>query len=319
MTALRKCAGAMLMAWMLAAMPAPANAQLFGSRDDGETTVRLSQVEDQMRSLTGQIEQLNFQIRQLEEQIRRMQEDNEYRLQQLEGGTGKRSDAGSAGGASSLPGGVGSESYGAASGTLGQLPADVGSGDGAYGAAGGYGDAPAGGPLDLSALARGQGGGVAAGGGEATGGGAVAPGEGFGTSAGQVAAVSGGDPRSDYDASYSMILSGDYAGAQGGFERFLEAHPNDPLAANAQFWLGESHFARKQYRAAADAFLKSYTDYPDGTKVTDSLLKLGLSLKGLGQGEAACATFSELLSKYPGAPSAIRAEAQAQKQAGGCA
>ena len=87
-----------------------------------------------------------------------------------------------------------------------------------------------------------------------------------------------------------MMVAGDYAGAETGFRRFLETHPNDPLSANAQFWIGESLYARKKYRDAADAFLKGYTDYPDSSKVTDSLLKLGLSLKGLGQTEAACAT-----------------------------
>jgi tol-pal system protein YbgF len=136
---------------------------------------------------------------------------------------------------------------------------------------------------------------------------------------GQPSARSGGVPRDDYDTAYSMMVAGDYGGAEAGFKRFLATHPNDPLAANAQFWLGESLYARKQYREAADAFLKSYTDYPDSTKVTDSLLKLGLSLKGIGQKDAACATFSELLTKYPGAPTAVRAEAQAQSQASGCA
>ncbi len=331
------CAVAVMFAISL--IPAPASAQLFGSRDDSEAVVRLNQVEDQMRNLTGQVEQLNFQIRQLQDTIRRMQEDNEYRLQQLEQSGGKRSDAGSGGGnavAGSGPGTGGAESYGPASGTvngtLGQLPADAGSGDAEFAASGGYGqgqgqDQGAGtGPLDLSALARGQSGGFSGGGDPAVPGdigNAGLPGaEPSNAPSGTLdaASLSGvSSPRGDYDAAYAMVLSGDYAGAEAGFTRFLASHPNDPLAANAQFWLGESHFARKQYRDAADAFLKSYTDYPDSNKVTDSLLKLGLSLKGIGQNDAACATFSELLAKYPGAPTPIRAEAQAQQQSGGCA
>jgi tol-pal system protein YbgF len=294
---------AVAVALALALLPAPASAQLFGSRNDSEAAVRLNQVEEQMRNLTGQIEQLNFQIRQLQDTIRRMQEDNEYRLQQLEQSGGKRSDAG--------PGG----------GTL------AGGGDAEFAREGGYeqGGGSGAGPLDLSALARGQSGGFGGGGDPAVPGdigNAGLPGAGPSNAPGatlDAAALSGGSPRGDYDAAYAMVLAGDYAGAETGFTRFLENHPNDPLAANAQFWLGESYFARKQYRDAADAFLKSYTDYPDSNKVTDSLLKLGLSLKGIGQKDAACATFNELLTKYPGAPTAVRAEAQAQKQSGGCA
>ena len=340
---------------VLALVPAPASAQLFGggSRDDGEAAVRLNQVEDQMRTLTGQVEQLSHQVRQLQEQIRRMQEDNEYRLQQLEqggGGSGNRSDAG---GAATPPAGTGAgESYGAAGpsnlgqlrlGTDGQPAADQGSGDAEFAREGGYdqggaptagqGSAPGAGPLDLSALARGgQGGGANAGPSSAgsgydpavpgSGSSGLAPVTGGGNAGaspgGQPSALAGGIPRDDYDSAYSMMVAGDYAGAETGFRRFLETHPNDPLSANAQFWIGESLYAQKKYRDAADAFLKGYTDYPDSSKVTDSLLKLGLSLKGLGQTEAACATFSELLTKYPGAPTAVRAEAQSQKQSSGC-
>lgn len=327
------CAVAVVFA--VALSPAPASAQLFGSRDDSDAAVRLNQVEEQMRNLTGQVEQLNFQIRQLQDTIRRMQEDNEYRLQQLEQGGGKRSDAGSGGGSAVAGAGSGQgggESYGPANGTLGQLPAEAGSGDAEFAASGGYGQntdqdpGTGAGPLDLSALARGQSGGFSGGGDPAVPGdtgNAGLPGAGPSNAPSgtlDAASLSGvSSPRGDYDAAYAMVLSGDYAGAEAGFTRFLSSHPNDPLAANAQFWLGESYFARKQYRDAADAFLKSYTDYPDSNKVTDSLLKLGLSLKGIGQKDAACATFSELLTKYPGAPTPIRAEAQAQQQSGGCA
>ena len=314
---------AMICAAVLAGVvtTSPAAAQLFGSRDDSQANVRINQVEEQMRTLTGQIEQLNFQVRTLQDQIRRMQEDNEYRLQQLEGGRGDgdRSDAGSLRGTSDVAGGLNDTTgYGAASsGTLGQLVENAGSGDAEFGSEGGYIADGAGGPLDLSALARGTGGAFAPTGDDQS------PPPGVAALSGDVTAPQagsgGGDARGDYDASYAMILSGDYSGAESGFRRFLQTHPNDPLAANAQFWLGESHFARQQYREAADAFLKSYTDYPDGTKVTDSLLKLGLSLRGIGQTDAACATFNELLTKYPGAPTSIRAEATAQKQSSGCA
>ena len=44
-------------------------------------------LEEQLRQMNGKIEELNFQVLQMQEQIRKQQEDNEFRFQQLEGGT----------------------------------------------------------------------------------------------------------------------------------------------------------------------------------------------------------------------------------------
>lgn len=315
-------------ALVVAAYSPPAAAQLFGGgKSDAETNVRLNDMEDNMRRLTGQVEELTNQIRLLQDQIRRMQEDNEYRLQQLEAGGGtlrKRSDAAPAGsqpaGGTEARGQAGSAQLGAPPSNLGTLDgsygaatAPAGSGDAEFGQAGGYDSGS--GPLDLSALARGDA--AAPDGGE----GAELPGlSPAGDPIGDEVAAAGplGDPRVAYDEAYRSMLAGDYAAAQAGFGLFLTDFPDHELAGNAQFWLGESYYAQRRYRDAADAFLKSYTDYPDSSKVTDSLLKLGLSLKGIGERDAACATFSELLSKYPSAPAAVRSEAQAEQQRAGC-
>ncbi|MGN6551009.1 MAG: tol-pal system protein YbgF, partial [Pararhizobium sp.] len=52
----------------------------------GDATVRLQQLEDSVRQLTGRVEDLNYQLLQMQEQMRQMQKDNEFRFQQLEGG-----------------------------------------------------------------------------------------------------------------------------------------------------------------------------------------------------------------------------------------
>ena len=63
------------------AIAAPAAAQMSAT----DAVVRLDQIENQMRMLTGQVEQLQFRNQQLEQQLRRMQEDNEFRFQQQGG------------------------------------------------------------------------------------------------------------------------------------------------------------------------------------------------------------------------------------------
>jgi len=98
----------------------------------------------------------------------------------------------------------------------------------------------------------------------------------------------------------------------------LQRFPNDPLAGNAQYWLGESLFVRGQYRSAAGAFLKGYQNYGRNAKAPESLLRLAMSLQRLGQKDAACSSFNELASKYPSAPPHVRTSAQAERQKAGC-
>ena len=62
-------------------------------------------------------------------------------------------------------------------------------------------------------------------------------------------------PRDAYDLGYGYLLHKDYALAEETFRDFLRRYPSDRLAAEAQYWLGESMFQRQNYRDAADAFL----------------------------------------------------------------
>jgi tol-pal system protein YbgF len=130
--------------------------------------------------------------------------------------------------------------------------------------------------------------------------------------------VSTGDPRSDYDRAYSSILSGDYELAEASFRNFLATYPGDDRAPDAQYWLGESLFARGQYSEAADAFLSGYKTYPKSGKAADTLLKLGLSLAGLGEREAACQTYAEVLKKYPDASNALHQRVTAEQAVANC-
>jgi len=59
------------------------------SKEEAQLAVRVQQLEDQVRTLTGQIEGLQFTLTQMQTQLQKMQDDNEFRFQQLEGGNGK--------------------------------------------------------------------------------------------------------------------------------------------------------------------------------------------------------------------------------------
>ena len=69
------------------------NAGFAQSKEDAQVLVRVQQLEDQVRTLTGQIEGLQFQLTQMQELIQKQNDDNEFRFQQLEGGGGKKTSA----------------------------------------------------------------------------------------------------------------------------------------------------------------------------------------------------------------------------------
>jgi tol-pal system protein YbgF len=126
------------------------------------------------------------------------------------------------------------------------------------------------------------------------------------------------DPKQLYETAYGYLLQRDYGAAEVAFDDFLKKFPADSLSGNAQYWLGESHFVRGQYKAAAGAFLKGYQSYAQSVKAPDSLLKLAMSLDRLGQKDAACSSFAELNTKFPNAGQSVKARAQSERQRVGC-
>jgi tol-pal system protein YbgF len=135
------------------------------------------------------------------------------------------------------------------------------------------------------------------------------------------AAAPAGDgttPKQLYEQAYGFLLQQDYGAAETAFDDFLKRYPNDALSGNAQFWLGESHFVRGQYKPAASAFLKGYQTYGKSSKAPDSLLKLAMSLGRLGQKDAACASFGELVTRFPAASNDVKSRAITEKQRTGC-
>ena len=110
-----------------------------------------------------------------------------------------------------------------------------------------------------------------------------------------------------YDEGVRLLNVGqfDQAGAQ--FESLIETYPQDPKAGQAQFWLGDMHFKLGRYEQAASAFLDSFRNWPEGPKAPDSLLKLGMTLANIGKTEEACLSFRQVPARYPGAsPSLLR-------------
>ena len=263
--------------------------------------------------------QLRLQVQELQAQIRVLVGENErlaHELNQLRAGMGlaPAGAAEPAGTTGALPSQPLQAPSGDAAATPQELPGTIAADDPLISPDG----LDAAGPLDLSVLATEGAPGADPAGGLAA---PLQPGDQFNT---QTAGLPGaptalsGSPRDQYDLAYGYILTGDYDLAEQEFRAWLASFGSDPLAVDAQFWLGESQFYQRRYRDAANAFLAVYTGHAEHAKAPDALLKLGMSLAALGETSAACATFGEVGRKYPSAPEALTSRVGEEAKRAGC-
>ncbi|MEO3428885.1 tol-pal system protein YbgF [Pelagibius sp. CAU 1746] len=127
-----------------------------------------------------------------------------------------------------------------------------------------------------------------------------------------------GTPQQQYDYAFGLLRQANYAGAEQAFAAFLVQHPDDALAGNAKYWLGETYYVRGNYQQAAVTFAEGFEAYPNNSKAPDNLLKLGMSLASLGSTQDACGTFGVLLDRYADAPATILSRAQRESQRLSC-
>ncbi len=243
--------------------------------------VRISQLEDQVRTVTGQIEELTNTLDQMKRRLETLASDIDQRLAALEHpGSGQPPQAqgqppqpAPRALAGSPPKGAGANPAEAPSqsGVLGQLPA-------------------AGAAQTAAAPAT----------------------------AGDAGALPNGTPQEQYNFAFGLLRQANYPAAEQALRAFIERYPNDALAGNAQYWLGETYFVRKDYNNAAAVFAEGYEKYPKGGKAADNLLKLGMALGQLGQKANACRAFARLDRDFPTAPATIKDRAGDEKKRLGC-
>lgn len=127
-----------------------------------------------------------------------------------------------------------------------------------------------------------------------------------------------GTVREQYTYAFNLLRQTNYDQAEIALKAFISAHGDDPLAANARYWLGETHYVRADYQQAAQVFYEGFRADPQGPKAPDLLLKLGMSLGNLGKKTEACTTFQKVLSDYPKAPTGIRDALRRESAKSGC-
>ncbi|MCE2510218.1 MAG: tol-pal system protein YbgF [Alphaproteobacteria bacterium] len=237
--------------------PSPADTSTQAARAE----LRFTELESQIRDLTGRVEEVQFELTKLNERLDRLTGDLELRLGALERGG---APAGTETGYLAVP-------------PPGSSPPKTG----------GLPPAPATVPSAL-------------------------PVEEVATQAASL------PPKEAYNHAFSLLSRREYAAAERELKAFLEAYPNDPLAGNATYWLGETHYVRNDFRQAAVTFLEGYQKDPKGTKAADNLLKLAKSLGNVGEKKEACATLDRLKKEFPDASATIKQSAVAERKRSGC-
>jgi tol-pal system protein YbgF len=286
--------------------PGPAVGPSSGGAVDAE--LRMDRIEAQMRDLTGRIEDAVNGVEQLRRRLEQINSDIDVRFGQAQGQprSAQTSSRAAAGIADSSPSGPmamrgpppavnpappRSPSGPMPPGTLVPPPGDPPPGFGTLTPPG-----PMPSPSDR--------------GGVGAGGGGLRP-----PSAGT---LPGGSTSDQYNFAFGLLKQADYPAAEEALKTFVAQHPEDPLAGSAQYWLGETYYARGRYTEAASAFAEGYKRYPKGTKAADDLLKLGMSLARANQKQNACVALAQLDRDFPNPGSAIKERAGAEKKRLGC-
>jgi tol-pal system protein YbgF len=117
---------------------------------------------------------------------------------------------------------------------------------------------------------------------------------------GTPAPVAGGSEQATYDAGMAALRGGNYDKAVAAFREVVTNYPNGDLAANAQFWIGESYYTKGDLESAIVAYRKVLGDWPNARKAPDAMVKLGFSLSDIKRTGEARSTLEEVVRKYPG-------------------
>jgi len=105
--------------------------------------------------------------------------------------------------------------------------------------------------------------------------------------------------RKAYDGGLAAYRAGDYQGAIAAFDGIVKRYPRDPLAPNAQYWIGDAWFNLRDFKSAAGAQQALINNYPDSPKVPDAILNLGSAYAALGDAAGARRAWEDLITRYP--------------------
>jgi tol-pal system protein YbgF len=122
--------------------------------------------------------------------------------------------------------------------------------------------------------------------------------------------ITPGNPDQLFAAAYGDYSRGNYDLALSEFRQYVETYPSSEMADNAQYWIGEVYFSKRQFNEAIAEFDKVLSLFPKGDKVPAARFKKGLAFTELGQPDAARAEFLAVIKLFPRSSEATLARQQ---------
>lgn len=110
-----------------------------------------------------------------------------------------------------------------------------------------------------------------------------------------------------YDLGLEQFRAGRFGEAVASFQAFIRTFPRSTLVPSAQYWIGNSLYATRDYRGAIAAQRQLLAQHPDSAKASDALLNIATAQSDLGELQAARTSLQEVISKYPSSEAAAKA------------
>jgi len=111
-----------------------------------------------------------------------------------------------------------------------------------------------------------------------------------------------------YDTAVAQFKAGSYKPATVSFSEFLRRYPKSGYAASAQFLLGSSYYALRDYRNAISAQLVVVKQHANSPKAADAMLNIASSYTELKDKINAKKMLDKLVAQYPDSEAAKTAK-----------
>lgn len=111
-----------------------------------------------------------------------------------------------------------------------------------------------------------------------------------------------------YKDAYETLQKGSVEAARRKFEAFLKQYPNTDLSDNAQFWIGETYYVKKDFEKAILEYEKAITKYPEGDKIPAALFKQAFAFLELGDKTNGRNLLKRVIERYPNSEQAQMAK-----------
>lgn len=110
------------------------------------------------------------------------------------------------------------------------------------------------------------------------------------------------------ETAYGLVKTGNYANAVTALQGFLQKYPASVHVNNASYWLGNTQFTLKDYKAALLTYRALLKVDPETAKAPDVFFNIAGCQQALKAVTQAGVTLKQLIAKYPDSAAAAKAK-----------